>query len=437
VLRRAGVLALVALLGASGCGGGRKRAPRSGDAGPSVVVVDTSASGLAVVPEKEPNEAATPQLVTLPGAVRGRIDLAGDVDVYGIEATAPATLALVLAAPADADLVLELQDDSGKKVLATSDNGPAGTTEGLPNYALDPGRYRVVVREFVKKGKKAPPAREAASQPYTLEASLGPAPAEGEEREPDDTAAFASEVPLPGAGRGFCGWRKDKDVWKVALTGVADDEALSVDVDGIAGVALRVAVLDGTEKVLLERQGRAGEALQLRNVAVREGEPHYYVVVSCPKGNALERYELRVASAPFELDEEAEPNDTVATAGPIADIPGAGGTRVGYLVQGDVDVFKLDPAAEPRALHVTVEPPPGMDAAVTVIDDKNQVVAGPAEAGGKGKPETLQNVPVPAGAVLYVKVTAKAGAPATERYRLRWSAAPAEAVVPVPGVDDE
>jgi hypothetical protein len=45
-------------------------------------------------------------------------------------------------------------------------------------------------------------------------------------------------------------------------------------------------------------------------------------------------------------------------------------------------------------------------------------------------------VPVAPKAVLYVKLTAKSGGEGTERYRLRWSAAPAEAVAPVPGIDD-
>jgi len=456
---RAIALAVLAAL-APACSG-KASTRRSGDAGPAVVIVDRGASGVELVGEKEPND-DTPQPLALPGGVKGAIDKAGDVDRFELEASQAGTLAVKLSAVADADLALELQDSAGTR-LALSDNGPAGTAEGFPDFVVQPGHYRVVITEFVKKpppakkkakakakakaAKGAAPAPDAApelptgrtapSAPYTLEATLGPLPVEGEEIEPNDTAAFASPLALPGSGRGFVGWRKDKDYWKVPLSGVGEDEALSIDVDGVADVALRVAVLDGTEAVLLERQGKAGDAVSLKNVAVRAGEPHYYVTVAATaRGNPDEKYEIRASSAPLELDEETEPNDKPSTAGPLADIPSDGGTRVGFLGKGDVDMYKLDPADGPRELHLTVEPPPGVDVVLSVVDASGAPVAASADAGGSGAPEKLQGVPVAPKAVLYVKLTAKSGGEGGERYRLRWSAAPAEAVAPVPGIDD-
>lgn len=453
---RAIALAMLAAIaaaaaGAAGCSG-KAGARRSRDAGPSVVIVDRGASGVELVAEKEPDD-ETAQVLALPGGAKGAIDKAGDVDKYEVEVTQAGTLSVKLTGVADADLALELQDAAGTR-LAQSDNGSAGTGEGFPNLVVQPGRYRAVISEFVKKPpKKKPPrskkgapdaapepvpgARTAPSAPYTIEFALGPLPVEGEEIEPNDSAAFASPLALPGSARGFAGWRKDKDFWKVPLTGVGEDEALSIDVDGVADVALRVAVLDGTEAVLLERQGKAGEAVALRNVAVRAGEPHYYVTVSATaRGNPDEKYEVRAASAPLELDEETEPNDKPATAGPLADIPSDGGTRVGFLGRGDVDMYKLDPADGPRELHLTVEPPAGVDVVLSVVDAQGAPVTASADAGGAGAPEKLQGVPVPPKAVLYVKLTAKSGGEGSERYRLRWSAAPAEAAAPVPGIDD-
>jgi hypothetical protein len=174
-------------------------------------------------------------------------------------------------------------------------------------------------------------------------------------------------------------------------------------------------------------------------VAIRAGEPHYYVVVSATsRGNPGEAYEVRATSAPLELDEETEPNDKPDTAGPLADIPSDGGTRVGYLGRGDVDVYKLDPAEGPRELHLTVEPPTGVDAVLSVVDQAGAPVTASADAGGPGAPEKLQGVVVPAGGTVFVKVSAKSGGDGTERYRLRWSAAPtvASEPVPVPGVDE-
>jgi hypothetical protein len=170
---------------------------------------------------------------------------------------------------------------------------------------------------------------------------------------------------------------------------------------------------------------------------VRAGEPHYYVTVSATaRGNPDEKYEVRASASPLELDEETEPNDKPAQAGPLADIPSDGGTRVGFLGKGDVDLYKLDPADGPRELHLTVEPPAGVDVVLAVVDENGAPVTQSADAGGAGAPEKLQGVPVAPKAVLYVKLTAKSGGEGTERYRLRWSAAPAEAVAPVPGIDD-
>jgi hypothetical protein len=449
------VALVIAAAGASACSSRPRQATPGADAGPAIVVVDRGASGVPLVAEQEPND-ETAQVITPPGGVKGTIDRAGDVDRFDVEVAQAGTLAVKLSGIADADLALELQDAAGAK-LAVSDNGPANIGEGFPNYVVQPGKYRVVVSEFVKKAaspkkparaKKgqpdaAPPepppgARTTPSAPYQLEITLAPLPVAGEETEPNDTAAFASELALPGSGRGFAGWRKDKDYWKVPLAGVGEDEALSIDVDGVADVALRVAVLDGTEAVLLERQGKAGEAVALRNVAVRAGEPHYYVTVSATaRGNPDEKYELRAASAPLELDEETEPNDKPAQAGPLADIPSDGGTRVGFLGRGDVDLYKLDPSDQPRELHLSVEPPAGVDVVLSVVDDKGAPVAASADAGGSGAPEKVQGVPVPPGATLYVKLAAKSGGDGAERYHLRWSAAPAEAVAPVPGIDEQ
>lgn len=431
-------LPLALALAALGCGD-KPRAQRGGDAGPAVVVEDRAPNGTQVAKELEPND-EQPQRLTVPGAVRGTIGAGADVDRYQLVIDAPSVVRLGLGALDDADLVLEVLAADGARV-AQSDNGPKGTPEGLPNLGLAPGTYQVVVREFIKapsKKKGAPaPVRAEASAPYLLEVALVQA-APGDEVEPNDTAAFAGALALPGTAHGFAGWRKDRDVYRVPLAEIGEDEALTVEVDGVAEVALRVAVLDGTEAVLLERQGKAGEAITLKNVAVRAGEPAYFVVVAASgRGNVDDRYQVSVRAAPVELDEETEPNDTIAQAGPLAEIPGEGGMRVGTLPRGDTDVFALDPADAPRSLHLTVEPPPGVDVDLTLLDDKGQPVAPPADAGKLGAPERLANLPVPAGAKRFVRVRVQGGGDGQVRYRLRWSAAVAEpAALPDLDLDD-
>jgi hypothetical protein len=410
---------------------------RAGDGGPAVVVVDPR--DLAVVPEREPNDDAAQALVFAEEparvAVRGTIGAAPDRDLFRVSVEARATLRVRLSAVPGVDLALDVTGAAGK-LLVTSDNGSAAVAEGVPNLVLTPGTYQLVVREYQKTAKGKPPEpRTVASGAYLLEATLLPPPPVGEEVEPNDQAAFAGEVALGETVTGFVGWRRDRDVFRIQLAGAGEDQALSVDVDAVPEVALRVAVLDATEAVLVTRQGKKGESVGLRNVAIRPGEAHYFVEVTAKKANLEERYALRTAAVPFQLDEEAEPNDTAETASPLADVPGAdSGVRVGFLGPGDTDVFRLDPLGTPRALHVACEPPPDVGVELSIVDQAGQVAS--TKAGSKGAPVHLDAVSVPPSASLYVRAVARAGGDSERRYRLRWSTVPAEEMMPVPGIDE-
>lgn len=429
-------LVLVLCAACSSGGGGKSKVKRDG--GPAIVVVEGGGKGGPAAPEKEPNdEAGNAHALTPPTAVRGVIDKDGDRDTFVIVTDKPGTLVARLTGIEDADLILDLQDVTGI-VVASADSGPANIAEGIPNYAVRAGTWRLVVREFVKRPKKGKPVpRAEASKPYILEVALDAPPAAGEEAEPNDDTAAAGELPLGGTARGFVGWRNDADVWKVPLDTAGDDDALSVDVDGVPGLNLRVTILDSTGQKLVERVGREGEPVAARNVAVKTGEPYYFVSVGAKKGNWQDQYIARVQTVPFELDEEAEPNDDPASAGPLADVPGAeSGTRVGFLVRGDADLFVLDAADAPRRLSVTLEPPPGVDGEVGIVDDQGAFIGKPAGAARRGAAERLTDVPVPAGIKVFVRVTTKGGESSTERYRLRWSAVVDE-TAPLPGMEEE
>jgi hypothetical protein len=432
--------ALALGLAAAACGSGGAKKPRErrdGGPGGSIRVIDDK-TGISARDEKEPNdEAGNAQPLTPPAAVRGRIEKAGDRDVYQLEIQTPGTLSARLTAVEDADLILDLEDVTGS-VLASADAGPAKTAEGIPNYAVKPGTYRIAIREFVKrpkKGKAVP--RSTASAPYTLQVELGAPPAEGDEVEPNDDVSYAGDLPLGGAARGFIGWNKDVDVFRVSLEGAGDDVALSIDVDGVPRLGLRVAVLDATGALLIERQGRTGEPVALRNVAIKDGDTLVYVSLTAAKGNDTDRYVVHAGTVPFELDEEAEPNDKPATANPLSDVPGAdGGTRVGFLGRSDADCFKLDPAPADRRLSASVEPPGEVDAELTVVDPAGAPLVPAANKGKRGAAERVADVRIPASAPAFVCAKALAGDSATDRYRLRWSVVPDEAVL-VPGMEEE
>jgi hypothetical protein len=462
-MRRRALAALVCFVaGACNTPGGPeelKLSHRSRDAGPAVVIVDrvTERAGQVPVEEKEPNDAKSGgQALALPGAVRGKIDGPDDWDVYKVTIPAAGTLRATLSAVDDADLILEAQGPGGE-LLAVSDDGPAKTAEVIPNLFVHPGTVSLVVHEYrkppaskkpksTKKGQPAAPppepgGRTQPSGPYFLEVTLGPEPAPGEEHEPNNDTAFADDLALGQTGRGYVGWKKDVDVWKLALDGVRDDEALSIDVDAVAGVALKVAVLDAAGATLLERRGASGAPLALRSVQIREKNSFYFIVVSGDRPNPDEPYTLRAAVGAVAVDEEAEPNDSAASANPLADVPGsASGQRLGTLPAGDVDVYKVDPVADARTLALTLEPPATVEVELAVLAEDGHALAGPVGGGKKGAPARLPAVALPAGAPAYVRVSAKAGSADSERYHLRWTVAAgapaAPGPAPVPGVDE-
>src|SRR5262249_14736162 len=204
MMRALAALALVACSSSSGPEE-LKLGKRSRDAGPAVVIVDriTDRATGPTMDEKEPNDAKSGgQAVTLPLRLKGRIDAADAWDVSKLTVATAGTLRVTLSGVDDADLVLEVQSSTGE-LLAVSDNGPAKVAEAIPNLFVQPGTVNLVVHEYrkpapkPKKGQKAPPAspaRTGPSQPYFLEATLGPPPLPGEEREPNNEAAFASDI---------------------------------------------------------------------------------------------------------------------------------------------------------------------------------------------------------------------------------------------------
>ena len=200
-------------------------------------------------------------------------------------------------------------------------------------------------------------------------------------------------------------------------------------------MAIDVALLDGTGAPLTAASGKPGEPVHLRNLAVKPGEPQYFLALSSARPRGEDAYGLQVTTAPFALDEEEEPNDAPATASPLADVPGSeSGVRVGYLPRGDVDCFALAPAPAPRRLRAVLEPPAGLTADLAVVGADGKPVAGPVTAGKDGALR-LDDVAVPAAAAVFVRAAARSAGGDALRYRLRWSTTPDEKV-PVPGIDE-
>jgi hypothetical protein len=421
--------AVVALLGGCSKSKSEPKITRDRDAA-AVVVVKQTPSGVSYADEAEPNdEPDAAGALELPGGVRGALDGETDVDRYAIDVTEAGWLSVELDGIKEVDLILELQDAAGA-AIAKSDSGPAETAEGLPNYPVDPGRYLLTVSEFVKKRrrKKRKP-RTGLSPSYRLTARFtADPPAKNQEREPNEGNADAMELLLGVDGFGYLGWDDDADRWRLTFDNFGVDYSLDVDVAPIAGVWMRVDVLDDNGDPVLSRKAGKGEAVAVRNLIPKEGHEHYYVQVSAARSsNPQQRYALRLGSRLLGLEDEREPNDDAESATPLREDPKeVAGTRQGYLLAGDDDWYRLPAGSGAAAITVAVEPPAEVDVTLS-LQVAGGGTLGEASAGNKGDKEQLSSVPIPPGKDLLVRVHGDGTSESIEPYRLSWTVGAAAA----------
>jgi hypothetical protein len=108
--------------------------------------------------ESEPNDRQCPQAITLPATVSGRIEPAGDVDIYQFEARKGQKLVFQVEARAlgfPLDPVLRLTDAAGKVLAQVDDTG--GARDGprdaeLAYLVTQDGTYRLEVRDLHSEG---------------------------------------------------------------------------------------------------------------------------------------------------------------------------------------------------------------------------------------------------------------------------------------------
>jgi len=448
------VLVVLVVLGIAACGkSDGKRIHRDRDAGSGSPSVTRGSQPLGATDEHEPNQDASNASALPPGHVaRGTLDGETDVDVYRVAVTAEGQLRVALSGLDGVDLAIELRDATGA-VLAKSDRGPALTTEGFPNFAVHRGDYLLVVKEFVKprkkpkppkppkapkapKGKVAPPpavdagvdplARVGASPIYELAVELLDTPPL-QELEPDEDAGTAVDVMLGDSVRGWIGWTGDVDVWKVPLEGMAPGYALDLELTALEGVGLTVEVQDAGGTPVIARKGTRGGGVSIRGLvpALGPGAPPYHLIrIAGDRSNPDATYDLRVTTRLLDVDEEAEPNDTVAAATPLRGdaMTTSGAMRAGYAL-GDIDRYTLEPQVEPGLIDVAIEPPTGVLIELELVAGDTQLAR--AAAAKVGDRVRLTGVAVPAGQPLIVTVkaakAAKADGGEARPYRLTWS----------------
>jgi hypothetical protein len=437
------ILAVLLALTAVGISGCRRSRLRPGGDGAAVVVLEQGGAPAAQLGEHEPNNTvATAQPLSLTGdplavSLDGTLPGTGksaDVDVFrltvpgGTDAAAPDGAALgarrliVEVHPAaESAVVLQLLDAAGRPVLTTS--GSPGEPDGLPNVAVAPGgtyylRLRAVDRPLhgpPDAGSPPPPHYQLLSRVIDFEL--------GEEREPNDRPAQATDLG-PAArnpeAAGFYGWRKDEDWYRLSLDGLPAGSVLDLELDPVDGVVGGVAVHDGAGIRLAGTRGRRGERAVLRNVAVPapptsgpgEGRAVYAVVRTEGGRNIDHRYALHVRAGLAQEGAETEPNDDPAHASAAGE-----GLTTGFLGPGDVDVYRFAPAL-PGTVDVEVTPAEGSRVKLEVLRQRDGQPLGSSASAGRGQPERVASVP--AAEPILLRVTGRRGeGNPDEPYQLR------------------
>lgn len=291
------------------------------------------------------------------------------------------------------------------------------------------------------------------------------------EREPNDTLAAAqllvlSGDPLSVAVTGSltgAGKRRDADLFKLVVppSGLgatdADPRAISVDAgppipsrrlvvtlepDGLLSPLLQL--LDGTGGILVNSRGVSGERDGLSNAGVVPGAIYLIRVQAAgpsklaagDAGAPVGGYRLVVRLLDFEVGDEREPNDGIATAHVLAGAQ----TRpeiAGYLGwRRDEDWFRLplDNLPAGNLLDFELEAVESVGASIVVHDARGAEFA--IARGRRGERAALRSVVVPATAspaagsdrerFCYVVVRADSGRNLDQRYVLRVSPVAAE-----------
>jgi hypothetical protein len=420
---------VASVVAAGGCsekvGKSAKRFERRGDA-PPVVMVDREVRGVSnLVDEVEPNdEPGKAMKLVAPAGVRATMATEADVDVYDISIPEDGQLGVEITAAKGVDLKVDVIDDD--KVIFRSDRGGLDVSEGFPNLPVDKGQTVTVrVSEFISKSRqrqrkrKREKPREGPSEPYDLRAVLVKEPAQGMEVEPNGKAEGARELMLGERGRGFIGWAKDRDRWRVSLLGFSPGHSLDLSVTGVPGVDLTVEVVGPDGKTIAKRSGGRGQSVFVSSLEPGKGPSHYDVLVSGNRSNPVDRYQFKAWSRRFEPGDEIEPNDDAASATEVAEDGVSNGRVKGTLAGGDRDVLALPKPAEPSVLELALEVPPGGDYKITVRQSGKALAE--ADAGKQGAAEKLVGVPIEPGKTILVIITGSYSGDDPGDYQLSWS----------------
>jgi hypothetical protein len=291
------------------------------------------------------------------------------------------------------------------------------------------------------------PHRDAASPPTVAEQEPNDKPEQAQllALNPDwPVLSVDGELAASGQGGG-----KDVDVFKLVVPGRKDAHAETVDSAGAedirllarrlslevaagAGGGLALQLLDEAAKTIEAVAVASSESAGMPNMGVLPGRTYFVRIKAGAKSSKAEAvpsgnsYKLSVQLSDFELAEEREPDDSLASAQPVA-MTGAADFSGFIGWAHDQDFYRVPAAEVVSALDVDVEAVLGVALGLQVRDGSGSRIA--VARGRKGERLALRNVTVPAGRgdaspssnFFYVVVRGESGQNRNQRYVLHLS----------------
>lgn len=308
----------------------------------------------ARVNESEPNNTlAQAQAITPDVLVVGRLDPAGDVDVFSFRANAGQRLTVDINArslmpPSEADTVVTLFDSNGQQLAENDDAG--GSLDSFLTFEIPrSGQYFVRIRNFSPKG--------GSSYTYealiTLTGAAPPPPGIVMESEPNNSLAQANAITPPATVSGAINPAGDVDFFAFEAR---RGQQLVIDLDARSltppsPLDTVVTLFDSRGQQLAENDDAEGSTDSLLRFTIPADGRYFFRVRSFDgKGGPDYVYRATVTLTGATRPQETEPNDHFAQANQLpSDTP----LRGTIDPAGDADVFFFD-SERGRMVTITV-----------------------------------------------------------------------------------
>ncbi|MBI1387278.1 MAG: hypothetical protein GC154_02375 [bacterium] len=334
-------------------------------------------ASLPVFSETEPNNTvATASVISLPGDDAGSLSSQSPfdwIDVFQVSLPQNGYFSFGVVPDPAVDLRVELLDSNGYSVLASKNDGGAGTTEGIVYSNLRAGQYYCAIYLISGSGT------------YTAKARFSES--ESVDAEPNDAPSQADTIAANGSTVGNVGFHGQlhTDVDDYFTVSVPDDGELEVTVFPDDTLDAYLALFDSTGTDSIASVNAKGKGQSEKIVYSNLAAGTYFIRVYVIDGYGA--YSLTSQHRPCQTASDIEPNNRQTSSVPLTvskSSPATVNGRLGYFgsqFQDDRDFYSIT-TNEFGALtldYAATAAGNNVDLACSVFDAQYRYLAGTGE----------------------------------------------------------